>query len=86
MGAEVPSRFRGGIVFKAHRLCVSLNSGLESIKAEEVPSRWRTQSRRTRTLRLRPKDLLGPVTGRGSARAEDAQGTPTQSHISPSIL
>ena len=24
--------------------------------------------------------------GRGSARAEDAQGTPTQSHISPSIL
>ena len=23
---------------------------------------------------------------RGSARAEDAQGTPTQSHISPSIL
>ena len=24
--------------------------------------------------------------GSGSARAEDAQGTPTQSHISPSIL
>ena len=24
--------------------------------------------------------------GRGAARAEDAQGTPTQSHISPSIL
>ena len=24
-------------------------------------------------------------TGRGTARAEDAQGTPTQSHISPSI-
>jgi len=24
--------------------------------------------------------------GRGSARAEDAQGTPTQRHISPSIL
>ena len=24
--------------------------------------------------------------GRGTARAEDAQGTPTQSHISPSIL
>jgi len=24
--------------------------------------------------------------GRGAARAEDAQGTPTQSHMSPSIL
>ena len=24
--------------------------------------------------------------GRGTAKAEDAQGTPTQSHISPSIL
>ena len=26
------------------------------------------------------------VSGRGAARAEDAQGTPTQSHISPSVL
>ena len=26
------------------------------------------------------------VAGRGAVRAEDAQGTPTQSHISPSIL
>jgi len=26
------------------------------------------------------------TTGRGVARAEDAQGTPTQSHVSPSIL
>jgi len=32
-------RFRGGLVFKAHRLCVSLNSRLESNKEEErVPS------------------------------------------------
>ena len=28
-------RFRGGLVFKDHRLCVSLNSGLESNKDEE---------------------------------------------------
>ena len=28
---------------------------------------------------------MGPL-GRGTTRAEDAQGTPTQSHISPSIL
>ena len=32
---------------------------------------------------LRPVVLLS---GRGTTRAEDAQGTPTQSHISPSIL
>jgi len=31
-------RFRGGLVFKAHRLCVSLNSGLESNKEEEEGS------------------------------------------------
>jgi len=28
----------------------------------------------------------GLVAGRGIARAEDAQGTPTQSHIPPNIL
>jgi len=28
-------RFRGGLVFKAHRLCVSLNSMLESNKEEK---------------------------------------------------
>ena len=27
--------FRGGLVFKAHRLCVSINSRLESNKEEE---------------------------------------------------
>ena len=30
-------RLRGGLVFKAHRLCVSLNSGLESNKEEGAP-------------------------------------------------
>ena len=34
---------------------------------------------------LRINDRLRLV-GRGTVRAEDAQGTPTQSHISPSIL
>ena len=32
-------RFRGGLVFKAHRLCVSLNSRLESNKEEEEVKR-----------------------------------------------
>jgi hypothetical protein len=31
-------------------------------------------------------DSLRVGFGMGAARAEDAQGTPTQSHISPSIL
>ena len=33
-------RFRGGLVFKAHRLCVSLNSRLESNKEEEDAAVW----------------------------------------------
>ena len=32
-------RFRGGLVFKAHRLCVSLNSRLESNDEEEEVAR-----------------------------------------------
>ena len=32
---EKMQRFRGGLVFKAHSLCVSLNSRLESNKAEK---------------------------------------------------
>ena len=31
-------RFRGGLVFKAHRLCVSLDSRLESKKEQEEDS------------------------------------------------
>ena len=33
-----------------------------------------------------PPGSIPGIYGRGAARAEDAQGTPTQSHISPSIL
>ena len=29
---------------------------------------------------------ISTISSRGDARAEDAEGTPTQSHISPSIL
>ena len=34
-GNESVQRFRGGLVFKAHRLCVSVNSRLASNKEEE---------------------------------------------------
>ena len=34
-------RFRGGLVVKAHRLCVSLNSRLESNKEGEESDRYR---------------------------------------------
>ena len=131
-------RFRGGLVFKAHKLCVSLNSRLESNKEREnlrhshVPhggvrpfhqkstcpkqltlgpcvvqiwSRaprnsagsnpaystewmsWDHNLRYTGYDRLRVGWLIGSsFIGRGATRAEDAQGTSTQSHISPSIL
>jgi len=112
-------RFRGGLVFKAHRLCVSLNSRLESNKEEERRSDAVSEtvsqpaSRRATMLRHRTQVTLPPSAAqrfgtqqvshdrnmvmtfpfsrlidseRGAARAEDAQGTPTQSHISPSIL
>jgi len=39
--SEIPlrnvKRFRGGLVFKAHKTCVSLNSRLECNKEEEDP-------------------------------------------------
>ena len=39
------------------------------------------------SLNSRMNGLLGPAcAGRVTARAEDAQGTPTQSHILPSML
>ena len=44
---------------------------------------------RAEDLRLRRAVLMRvclPFSGRGTTRAKDAQGTPTQSHISPSIL
>ena len=37
-------RFRGGLVFKAHRLCVSLNSRLESNKEGEGQPHTRPES------------------------------------------
>jgi len=40
-------RFRGGLVFKAHILCVSLNSRLESNQEEEKKIRARSLSGRT---------------------------------------
>ena len=36
-GSRNVQRFRGGLVFKAHRLCGSLNSRLESNKEEKEP-------------------------------------------------
>ena len=57
-------RFRGGLAFKAHRLCVSLNSRLESTKEEEervservapIPQRGDfTSYRGTSLIRNRP--------------------------------
>jgi len=40
----------------------------------------------SRILPADDKKVESQETGRGTTRAEDAQGTPTQSHISPSVL
>ena len=40
---------------------------------------------RVRHTLLIDSGLVGATDGRGATRAEDAQGTPTQSHTSPSI-
>ena len=49
-------RFRGGLVFKAHRLCVSLNSRLESNKEEEG-----TGSTTAKWTCVRPSGCPGPL-------------------------
>ena len=51
-------------------------------ETERVDAICVRDSRLTRRGTTHSRDL----SGRGAARAEDAQGTPTQSHISPSIL
>ena len=50
----------------------------ESVDGIELGNRGRANMARIRQS--------GPDYGRGAARAEDAQGTPNQSHLSPSIL
>ena len=55
-------RFRGGLVFKAHRLCVSLNSRLESSKEEKVggclhDARRHPEDLRREGLGVRVEDL-----------------------------
>ena len=59
---------------------VSLSSRLESKKKERFDLAHATLARGS------DSGLVGSIAGRGAARAEDAQGTPTQSRISPSIL
>ena len=55
-------RFRGGLVFKAHRLCVSLNSRLESNKEEEETTlEVAVQAGRVETF---PPDLVACWPGR----------------------
>ena len=43
---------RGGLVFEAHRLCVSLNSRLESNKEEEEGSQMRRTNSCTRSAAM----------------------------------
>jgi len=49
-------RFRGGLVFKAHILCVCLNSRLESNKEEEDTSAGDEEAHDARGVRQRQRD------------------------------
>jgi len=48
--------FRGGLVIQAHRLCISLNSRLESNKEEEVMPPCRPASTGARCWELRERE------------------------------
>ena len=52
-------RFRGGLAFKAHRLCVSLNSRLESNREEEKDDQSRSNA---------PKSNMDEALGRTDLR------------------
>jgi len=89
-------RFRGGIAFKAHRLLYHSTLGLRVIKKKRRHHSWirvsvgvsgtskvfrvclSVMKKRIQRSTDAPK-VVAP-------QAEDAQGTPTQSHLSPSIL
>jgi len=65
-------RFRGGLVFKAHRLCVSLNSRLESNKEEEgVASCHSRPSRCQRRFCFGKVDIRLP--GKGNSNSYGAR-------------
>jgi len=75
---------RGGLVFKAHGLCVSLNSRLESTKEEEKKQRpallldaialsAKAETERAPVMILKP-DLL-PKSGLPRDRARSYRGT-----------
>ena len=78
-------RFRGGLVFKAHRLCVSLNSRLDSNEEEEKkgPGERRAQDPR-RTTSHAPPSVRTPFPGWRRAR-RDAGALPiARPHLSRS--
>ena len=68
------------------------NRSNDSTKNPSTNHPWSRRETRLQKWLLKPhtarKILLidSGLVGRGATRAEDAQGTPTQSHISPSIL
>jgi len=68
-------------VIKEEASTLHLQAGVGDVSAAEVP----LSSRQPPPDRPFPSQR-GPTPIRGTARAEDAQGTPTQSSISPSIL
>ena len=80
--------FAANIGKSLHALCTS---GLNARVCIRWPSILSTENRRLSRpgtpLQTQPVQKQPVIdAGRGTTRAEDAHGTPTQSHISPSIL
>ena len=78
---STPSGRGGGILTQDTRLRNRVVEGAR--RAGDRPALVARGSRGTMFMSIR--DRLR-VSGRGTTRAEDAQGTPTKSHISPSVL
>ena len=74
---------------QAHRWLYHSTLGSRVIKKKKIQVvECKNQSDRRRVGWLNGSSFIisTGASGRGAARAEDAQGTPTQSHISSSIL
>ena len=56
-------RFRGGLVFQAHRLCVSLNSRLECNNGEEEEEPDAERLVRANAMLAKRNRMLNPTAG-----------------------
>ena len=86
---HMPKLFYSTFLFKCH--AASAHSGLQRDVLDDPQVNYPQALRKAtqwgqREVGRDDRPRIVCLNGRGAARAEDAQGTPTQSHTSPSIL